>query len=195
MRQLVFVFVLTTVATGFLNVAQANARKDVYLLRGLFNVFSTGLDELATKLKRRRIMTTAGNHSAWSSYAKQAIENYKKRRACTIVIIGHSLGADAAISMARELRAASVPVALIVTFGPFTSQSVPANVSRLRNYYRSNSSWNNVYTRQRRSKTVIRNIDLASKRGIDHFNIEKLKKLHKATMRSIRRARGRCRRR
>jgi thioesterase domain-containing protein len=43
----------------------------------------------------------------------------------SIVLVGHSFGASAALSMAETLREAGLQVALIVTFDPVTRNSVP----------------------------------------------------------------------
>ena len=174
-----------------LSVEAAQARKHVYLLRGFLDV-STGLDQMAQKLRRRGIRSSVANHGNWESFAETAIRQYRRRRACSIVLVGHSLGADATIMIARKLKAASVPVALVVTFDPFSSQSVPSNVRRLINYYRSGTMWNNRYGADRRARTRIRNIDVGADAKINHLNIEKNPRIQKRVIRAIRRARRRC---
>jgi len=46
----------------------------VYLLRGLMNVFSLGLDEIGTKLQAQGIPITVANFVSWSSLAEEAAE-------------------------------------------------------------------------------------------------------------------------
>lgn len=162
--------------------AEASAR--VYLMRGLFDV-STGLDELASKLKRRGVPAVIGSYTDQAKLAETAIRAYRSAPACPVVIIGHSLGADAAIEMANALRAASVPVGLLVAFSPAHSSVVPANVARAVNYYQSNSVWNNVYSRGNGFKGTLRNVNLAQDDSIHHFNIEKAARLHSETMQAI----------
>lgn len=176
------------------SIAGAQAKTKVFMLRGLLNV-SVGLDQLATKLARKRINSAVANHAAWSGFADEAIRGYRRGRLCRIVIIGHSLGADTALLMARKLDAAKVPVALIITYGPFGSRPVPPNVRRMMNFYRSNSLWNNVYSRTKGARTRVQNIDLASRNKITHFNIERIPRLQAKSIRAIRSARYKCRRR
>jgi hypothetical protein len=110
----------------------------VYLLRGIFNVFSPGLDPLGEKLQRRGINATVHNHLEWSSLAEQAIANCKSGRESPIILIGHSLGADAVVYMADRLYQEGVQVSLVVTLDPVVKTTVYGNVSRVANYYLSN---------------------------------------------------------
>ena len=82
----------------------AQARPHVYLLRGLMNIFSLGMDSLAEELTKRGVYATVSNHSEWQSLADQAASNYKARREDPIILIGHSLGADAVMQMAAYLN-------------------------------------------------------------------------------------------
>ncbi|MGA6996769.1 MAG: hypothetical protein WBZ22_11020 [Pseudolabrys sp.] len=50
-----------------------------------------------------------------------------------IIIMGHSLGADAAIYMAEKMKTLGASVALIVTFGPTTNLVAPSNVVQVIN--------------------------------------------------------------
>ena len=110
----------------------------VYLLRGFMNVFSYGLDELADKLQRRGLQATLHSYTDGPELASTAIQDYKSGRARTVIIIGHSMGAGAAVEMAEELAHANVPVALVVTFDGAGGRTVPPNVKRLVNLYAAN---------------------------------------------------------
>jgi pimeloyl-ACP methyl ester carboxylesterase len=163
---------------------RAAAEARVYLLRGLMDV-STGLDELALKLKRRGIAATIGSFTAEEELAAAALKGFRSGAGCPVVLIGHSLGADAAIGIARTLQGSGVPVGLLVAFSPNSSDAMPGNVSRAVNYYQSNSFWSNVYSRGAGFKGTLRNVDLAKDDKIDHFNIEKAARLHAETIRAI----------
>ena len=82
----------------------AQARAHVYLLRGLMNIFSLGMDSLAEELSKRGVYTTVSNHSECQSLADQAASNYKAGKEDPIILIGHSLGADAVMQMAAYLN-------------------------------------------------------------------------------------------
>jgi hypothetical protein len=110
----------------------------VYLLRGFMDVFSYGIDELGQKLQRRGINATLHSYTEESTLAANAIQEYKSGRVRTVMIIGHSMGAGAAVEMAEELGQAGVPVQLVVTFDGAGGRTVPSNVKRLVNLYAAN---------------------------------------------------------
>ena len=58
------------------------------------------------------------NQFEWPLLAEQAVRNYREGWEDPIIIIGHSSGADAAVSMAYRLAEAGVPTKLIVTLDP-----------------------------------------------------------------------------
>jgi hypothetical protein len=111
--------------------------KKVYLLRGLTNVLSPGIDQLHEDLQRRGVDVTIANHMFSDSLASEAIDDCRSGKISSIVLVGHSLGASAAVSMAEQLRQAGLHVALIVTMDPVMKLVVPNNVHLLRNYYLS----------------------------------------------------------
>jgi hypothetical protein len=76
----------------------AQPRAHVYLLRGLLNIFSLGMDTLAEKIQRRGIYATVHNHTEWEALADQAAAAYRAGKEGPIIIVGHSLGADAVIA-------------------------------------------------------------------------------------------------
>lgn len=118
-------------------VANPGVHKKVYLLRGLTNVLSPGIDQLNEDLQRRNIDVTIANHAFSDSLASEAIEGCKSGRIGSVVLVGHSLGASAAVSMAEQLNRAGLHVALIVTIDPVVKTVVPDNVHRLKNFYLS----------------------------------------------------------
>ena len=117
--------------------ATAAMHKKVYLLRGLTNVLSPGIDQLNEELQHRGVDVTIANHAFSDSLAHEAIEDCKSGKIGSIVLVGHSLGASAAVSMAEQLRQAGLHVALIVTMDPVMKIVVPNNVHLVRNYYLS----------------------------------------------------------
>ena len=97
--------------------AQPQPRAHVYLLRGLLNIFSLGMDTLAEELKGRDVYATVHSYSEWQTLADQATADYKAGKEAPIILIGHSLGADSVMEMAANLGRKGVPVALAVPFG------------------------------------------------------------------------------
>jgi len=162
-----------------------NPHYQVYLLKGLADVFSTGMDFLQAKLQARGIEGEVHSHAAWQSLAQTASAKWRGGLHGPIIIIGHSLGADAAIAMAQRLGDAQVPVALLVTFSPVDSAPAMANVARAVNYFQSNSAWHGQITRGAGFRGSLENIDLAQTPGITHFNIEKVDQFHAATISKV----------
>jgi hypothetical protein len=157
----------------------------IYLLKGLADVFSSGMDFLHGKLQARGIAGEVHSHSEWDTLAQSAIAKYRGGAHGPIIIIGHSLGADAAISMAKTLGDAQVPVALLVAFSPMDSGPANSNVARAVTYYQSNSAWHGQITRGAGFHGALENVDLAAAPDITHFNIEKADRLHAATIAKV----------
>src|SRR5215471_6739222 len=163
----------------------ANRTYQVYLLKGLADIFSSGMDFLQAKLQARGVVGEVHSHAEVEPLAQSAIAKWRGGAHGPIIIIGHSLGADAAITMAQRLGNAQVPVALLVTFGPVESAPVQANVGRAVNYFQSNSLWHGQIIPAAGFHGVLENVDLARAPGITHFNIEKAEQLHSATIAKV----------
>ena len=163
----------------------ANRPYQVYLLKGLADIFSSGMDFLQAKLQARGIVGEVHSHSEAEELAHSAIAKWRSGARGPIIIIGHSLGVDAAIAMAQRLGAAGVPVALLVTFSPVDSASASANVARAVNYFQSGSAWHGQITRGAGFRGALENVDLAQTPGITHWNIEKAEPLHAATIAKV----------
>lgn len=161
---------LLAIGTGPSN---AEPRAHVYLLRGLLNIFSLGMDTLAGELNSRGVYATVDNHTAWEGLADQAAARYKAGTEGPIIIIGHSLGADATMAMAAYLGDRGVPVALVVPFDGTKSYPASANVGRVINL--SQHYW---MSRGAGFHGTLVNVDLRSDPNIDHLNIDKSPRLH-----------------
>jgi hypothetical protein len=155
--------------------SMAQSRAHVYLLRGLMNIFSLGMDTLATELSRRGVYTTVDNHADWQSLADGAAARYKAGTEGPIILIGHSLGADAVMEMADYLGRKGVPVALVVPFDGTQSFSASSNVARVLNLTQRD------YAYMRRGPGFhgsLVNVDVSSDPNIDHLTIDKSPRLH-----------------
>jgi hypothetical protein len=155
--------------------SSAQSRAHVYLLRGLMNIFSLGMDTLSEELNRRGVYATVHNHSDWMSLANAAAANYKAGKEGPIILIGHSLGADAVMEMAAYLGAKGVPVALVVPFDGTQSFSAPPNVARVMNLTQRDYAFMRAGPGFHGSLV---NVDVRSDPSIDHLNIDKSPRLH-----------------
>jgi alpha-beta hydrolase superfamily lysophospholipase len=155
--------------------SMAQSRAHVYLLRGLMNIFSRGMDTLAGELNRRGVYATVDNHADWQSLANEAATKYKAGSEGPIILIGHSLGADAVMEMAGYLGAKGVPVALVVPFDGTQSFPASPNVARVLNLTQRD------YAYMRRGpgfKGSLVNVDVSNDPNIDHLTIDKSPRLH-----------------
>ena len=157
----------------------------VFLLKGLAGVFSSGLDKLELKLQARGIRGQVASHASSDTLADQAIARYRAGQHGPIIIAGHSLGADAAVIMSQRLNDAKVPVALVITFAPVGYPRVMGNVSRAINYYQVNSAWHGQIVRGPGFKGSLSNIDLENAVDINHFNIDKADRIQAAAVNAI----------
>jgi len=153
----------------------------VYLLRGLMNVFSLGMDELAAKIRAQGILATVHNHAEYEELADAAARNYKQGEEGPIIIIGHSLGADAAVHMANRLGALGVPVKLVVPFDPVDPTTAGANIARVVNLYISNGVGRSV-ARGPAFRGVLENIDLKGRVDLGHISIDKSSQLQQQVL-------------
>jgi len=153
----------------------------VYLLRGLINVFSLGMDELGAKIAQRGVYATVHNHLAWEILAGEAAANYRAGREGPIVIIGHSLGADAAVRMADELAQQGIPVSLVVTFDPVSTLAVEGGIAKVVNLYISNG-WGAPMVRGAKFRGTLINMDLRNRSDVGHIFIDKSAALHQQVL-------------
>ncbi len=164
--------------------AQAQ-RTHVYLLRGFMDIFSTGMDDLGAKLNRQGIQATVHNHSEFQNLAAGIIERHKKGVRENVVIIGHSLGGNDAFRMAEHLGQAKIDVPLIIAFDPTASMSVPANVSRVVNFYSSTNGWGVPIVRGPGFRGTLSNVDLSKQGEYGHTDIDKSPRLHAQSIKYV----------
>ncbi len=157
----------------------------VYLLRGAFNIFSLGMDELAAKLQRMGIATTVTNYLAWQALADQAAAEYKSGRVGTIVLIGHSSGATAVTEMAARLSQLGVPVKLAIGLDPTSHETATGNVDRYVNYYIAHGMGTTV-DRGSQFGGTLENVNMENNRDVGHFNIDKNQALQARVIGDIR---------
>lgn len=143
----------------------------VYLMRGLLNIFSLGMDEIASKLRQQGIEATVHNHLAWALVADEAAAEYKAGRIKTIVLVGHSSGATVLPDMVARLDQRGAPVKLAIGLDSVFRTSLSGRVGRYINFYVANGAGTAVQpTSQLRGK--LENVDV-EKMGVGHLTIDK----------------------
>jgi len=167
--------------------SQANGH--VYLLRGLLNIFSLGMDDLAAKIRAQGISASVHNHSEWQGLADEIAAKYKARAHGPVVLVGHSLGADAVMFMSEYLGKKGVPVALVVPFDGTGSFAASSNVSQVYNLTQRDYA----YMRKGAGfRGTLNNVDVSGQ-GYGHIDIDKSARLHAlvlARIQSVIRSRG-----
>jgi hypothetical protein len=154
----------------------ACAETQVYLVRGWFGVFSTGMDAIAEQLREKGIKAEAMGHLSWRSAVETVVKDRQAGGKGPLVLIGHSQGGNNVIDMARELQGHKIPVELLITLAPYQQDPVPANVVRAINYYQA-GGWGSTLEAVPEFKGELRNVDLSGDSRIFHVNIDKSRKV------------------
>lgn len=162
-----------------------NADAQIYLLRGLANVFSRGMDEMAAKLTAEGFSPVVINHRGWQNVADTIARNHQGGRTAPIILIGHSLGANNAYRIARRLDGKGIPVAYLATFDPTQRFTVPNNVRYFVNFYQNNGTGRRASFAQSRHKQKV-NLNLTSSPGLNHRNIDQSRRLQDIVLARIR---------
>jgi hypothetical protein len=151
--------------------APSAAGTHVYLLRGVLNIFSLGLDEIAAKLQAQGINATVANYLLWSSLADEAAAEYRSGRTRTIVLVGHSSGATALPDMVARLDRLGAPVKLAIGLDSVFRTSLGGRVGRYINFYVANGNGEPV-ARTSQLHGELENIDVG-RLGMAHLTIDK----------------------
>jgi hypothetical protein len=159
---------------------QAQGPAQVYLLRGFLNVFSLGMDDLARKLQADGISATVMNHADADFIASRIMTTYNAGDHGAVVLIGHSLGADAIVEVADALARYNIPVALMVLFDGTEPHQIPVNVASAINYTK-----HFMITPVSASGSSVSNVDLSGDASIDHLSIDTAPALQAQTLNYI----------
>jgi hypothetical protein len=153
------------------NAATAGSDAHVYLLRGVLNIFSLGLDDIAAKLQRQGINATVANYLSSDSLADEAAAEYRSGRTRTIVLVGHSSGATVLPDMVARLNQLGVPVALAIGLDSVFQTRLSGQVGRYLNFYVANGSGTQV-GRSSQFHGDLENVDVG-RMGVGHLTIDK----------------------
>ena len=151
-------------------------------MRGLLNIFSLGMDQLATEIQSHGIEASVYNHTLADSVVAGIVAKYRAGDHGPYILVGHSLGADAVMTMAQSLNAQGVPVALVVPFDGTGSYAAPKNVACVLNLTQR------VYAYMRPGsgfRGKLQNVDVSSDPGIDHFTIDKSPRLQAMALNTV----------
>ena len=152
-----------------------NTNAQIVLMRGLANVFSRGMDEMSARLTGMGFSPRLINHRGWQNAADAIAQNYRAGNRAPIIIIGHSLGANAGFRLAQRLQGQNIPVAYLAAFDPTEARTVPSNVEVFVNFYLNRTGRAARFAPDRHKSKV--NINLTTSPGITHTSIDQSRRL------------------
>ena len=144
----------------------------VYLLRGVLNIFSLGLDDIAARLEAQGIPTTVVNYLAWPSLADEAAAAYRSGRVRTIILVGHSSGATVLPDMVARLDQLGAPVKLAIGLDSVFRTSLSGRVGKYINFYIANGNGEPVAPTQQ-LRGSLENVNVQNVPGVGHVTIDK----------------------
>jgi hypothetical protein len=144
----------------------------VYLMRGVLNIFSLGLDGIAARLEAQGIPVTITNYLAWSAIADEAAADYRSGKVKTIILVGHSSGATILPDMVERLTQQGAPVKLAIGLDSVFRTSLSGRVGRYVNYYIGNGNGEPVAA-ARGLHGTLENVNVQNVPGVGHITIEK----------------------
>lgn len=178
--------------------SEAKLAGNVYLVRGLIGVFSTGMDELQTKLTDVGVRANVFQEAQEDALTDWLVAAYKNNpRHEPLVLIGHSYGADDVVRIAQRLEPHGIKIDLLISVDATTPPEVPGNVTVCYNYYQSqvtdgipmfrgipltlkpgaNVDLHNVNLRKDRTDLLVA--------GMNHINIDKNPLLHRVIVQQV----------
>ena len=149
----------------------AAATTRVYLLRGVLNIFSLGLDTIGARLEAQGIPVTVANFVSWSSLADEAAAAYRAGRLKTIVLVGHSSGATALPDMIAKLNHLGVPVKLAIGLDSVFKTKLSTGAERYINIYIGDGPGEPVRAADG-FRGKLDNVDVRGS-GVGHISIDK----------------------
>ncbi len=108
----------------------------VFCLRGLWDLFSWGLTDLAGELQQDGVDATAMSGPNWPDLADYLVKAYSGvDRPGPLVLIGHSYGTDNAVNVAKSLNEFQIPVRLLISLDGTSPAPIPPNVEHCIHLY------------------------------------------------------------
>jgi len=159
----------------FLASPGAARAEEVYLIRGGFDIFSVGMNEMANELKAKGIKASAHSIMAWKGIADDIIRRSKIKKGVSypIIFLGHSLGADAAPQFANYLGEHGIAVDLVIGFDATGRRVFNKGAKKVINY---RSSAMGPYVKGPGFRGTLTEVDV-SKFGANHFTIEQVREV------------------
>jgi hypothetical protein len=175
----------------------------VYCIRGWLGIWSRGLDVIAQRADSELgVQATSLGAPEWKRLASfLRTEQEAGRWSGPLILVGHSIGSDEEIRVAKLLNAEDVPVDLLILLDPDEPPTIPPNVRHCVDIFKSHPGMDYVpvfrgvkVRAADPTRTLIENIDLRTSkvefdsRVINHFNIAESKRVQDMVLAEIAKA-------
>ncbi len=167
---------------------------EVHTMLGGLGVFSTGMKELSASVEKTyHIPAPSGMWYNAGNVSRSVIAYYRSHKTHRpIILVGHSLGANEQIKVARNLDKVGIPVDLLVTVDAVSQTIIPPNVKHAMNFYKSGyvPMFSGLKIRAvNPAKTKIENINVTTLKNVqvNHFTIDKNPVVQAMIMKEIKR--------
>ena len=144
----------------------------VYLLRGVLNIFSLGLDDIAAKLRAKRHPGNRCQFRLLVVARRRSSGQIQERQIKTIILVGHSSGATSLPDMVSKLDRHGVPVKLAIGLDSVFSHQPHGRVGHYINFYIANGAGTPVEKRKG-FQGSLENVNVENVPGVGHMSIEK----------------------
>jgi hypothetical protein len=177
-----FIALCYLIASAAASVTSSRA-EEIYLIRGGFDIFSVGMNDMANELKAKGFKASAHSIMGWKGVADDIIKRSKVKKGVSypIIFLGHSLGADAAPEFANYLGENGVTVDLVIGFDATGRRVFTKGARKVINYH---SSAMGPYVKGPGFQGTLTEVDV-SKYGVNHFTIEQAKEVQKLAMAAV----------
>lgn len=165
---------------------------EIHALRGGLGIFSLAMNKLQAIVSER--YDVPGSSTMWYSagdVSRSIIEyRYKHPTNRPIILIGHSLGANEQIKVARNLDKAGIPVALLITIDAVLPPKIPPNVKYALNVYKPGfvPMFSGIRLKAvNAEKTEINNLNINNLKGVsvNHFSIANNQKIQEIILAEV----------
>lgn len=147
---------------------------EIYLMRGLADIFSRGMDDMTAKLRAKGYDASNFSYKYWQGVADDIVRRARAEAVSyPIIIMGHSLGGNESSKFANYLAKRGVRVELVVTFDPVETGRVGSNIGEVVNYYLPMDSEDNRVLPAAGFSGKLSNIDVSGIEGVRHATVEK----------------------
>ena len=167
------------------------ARKGhVYCILGWLGIWSRGMDVIAQRVDAELgVQATSLANQEWTKLASFVrTEHEAGHWSGPLILVGHSIGADDQVRVAKRLNQENVPVDLLILIDPTVPPVIPPNVRHCVNIFKSHPGLDTIpafrgikVRAADPARTLVENTNLRrtkvefDTRVINHFNIAKIK--------------------